>query len=77
MMQFFKRAICPDTARSVQSWLEEHGDVLQHLLSLAQSPDLNIIELLVSLESRVRSRFPPLSVKQLEEEWYSVPLETI
>ena len=57
------------TARSVQSWFEQHEDALQHLLWLAQSPTLNIIESLWSvLESRMRSRFPPLSLKQLEEE---------
>ena len=51
------------TARNVQSWFEEHEDALQHLLWLAQSPYLNIIERLWSvLESRVRSRFPPLSL---------------
>jgi len=54
-----------------------------HLPSSAQSPDLNIIESLLSvLESRVRSRFPPpSSFKQLEdvlhEEWYNIPLETV
>ena len=32
------------TARSVQSWFEEHEDALQHLLWLAQLPNLNIIE---------------------------------
>ena len=48
------------------------------LLWLAQSPDINIMEPLWSvLDSRVISRFPPSSVKQLEEEWYSIPLETI
>jgi len=63
------------TARNVQSWFEVHKDVLQHLLWLAQSPTLNIIEPLWSiLESRMRSRFPPLSLKHLEEE--SIPLET-
>ena len=36
------------TARSVQSWFEEHEDALQHLLWPAQSPHLNIIEPLVS-----------------------------
>jgi len=57
------------TARSAQSWFEQHEDALQHLLWLAQSPILNIIEPLWSvLESRMRSRFPPLSLKQLEEE---------
>jgi len=29
------------------------------------------------LGSGVKSRFLPLSLKQLEEEWYSIPLETI
>jgi len=66
------------TARSVQSWFEENEDTYQHLLWLAQSPTLNIIKLLWSvLESMVRSRFPPLSLRQLEEEWYSIPLESI
>ena len=65
-------------ARSVQSWFEENEDVLQQLLWLAQSPTLNIIEPLWSvLESRVRSRFPAASLKQLEEERYSIPLQTI
>jgi len=32
------------TARSAQSWFEEHEDVLQHLLWLAQLPDLNFME---------------------------------
>jgi len=32
------------TATSVQSWFEKHEDALQHLLWLAQSPNLNIIE---------------------------------
>ena len=36
------------TARSVQSWFEEHEDALQHLLWPAHSPHLNIIESLVS-----------------------------
>jgi len=36
------------TARSDQSWLEEHEDVFQHLPWPAQFPDLNIIETLVS-----------------------------
>jgi hypothetical protein len=55
------------TARSVQSWFEEHKEALHHLWS-AQSPDLNIIKPLWSvLESRVRSRIPPpTSLKQLD-----------
>jgi hypothetical protein len=65
------------TARSVQSWFEKHENALQHLW-LAQSPNLNITEPLWSvLESRERNRFPPSSVKQLEEMWYSIPLETV
>ena len=66
------------TARSVHSWFEEREDALQHLFWLAQSPTLDIIEPLWSvLESRVRSSFPPLSLKQLKEEWYGIPLETV
>jgi hypothetical protein len=66
------------TPRSVQSWSEEHEDSLQYLLWLAHSPNINIIEsLCLVLESRVGSRFRPSSLKQLEEEWYSIPLETI
>jgi len=66
------------TARRVQSWFEEHEDVLQHLLWPAQSPNLNIVEPLWSvLESRVRCRFLPSSLKQLEEEWYGIPLQTV
>jgi hypothetical protein len=54
----------------------------RHLPWPTQSPDMNIFEQLWSvLESMVRSRFPPPSLKQLQdvfhEEWYSVPLETI
>jgi len=65
------------TVRSVQSWFEEHEDALQHLPWPAQTPNLNIIKRLLSvLESRLRSRSPPLSLKQLQEEWYSMPLET-
>ena len=63
--------------RTVQSWFEEHEDSLQHLLWLAQSPNLNIIKTVWSIgESRVRSRFSPSFLKQLEE-WNSIPLETI
>ena len=69
------------TVRNVNSWFEEHEDALQHLLWPTQSPDLKIIYPLWSvLESRVRSRFPSSSVKQLDvlrEDWYSIPLQTI
>jgi hypothetical protein len=56
-------------ARSVQSWLEEHEDILKHFSWPAHSPELNIIEPLWSvLDSRLRSRFPfPSSLKQLED----------
>ena len=49
----------------------------------AQSPDLNITELMWSvLQSRVRGRFAPSSpLKQqedaLHEEWYNIVLETV
>jgi len=57
------------TARSVHSWSEERESALQHLLWPAHLPTLNIIEPLWQvLESRVISRSPPLSLKQLEEE---------
>jgi len=76
-MQFFKM-IRHTHSRSVQAWFEELEDALQQLLWLAQSPNLNITESLWSVfESRVRSRFPTSSLKQLEEEWYSITLETI
>jgi len=56
------------TAISIQSWFEEHEDVLQHLPWPAKLPDLKIIEPLWSvLESRVRSRLPPSTLKQLED----------
>jgi len=66
------------TARSVQSWFEEHEDALEHLLWLAQLPDLNFMGPLSSvLESTVRNRFPLSSLKHLEEQPYSIPVETI
>jgi hypothetical protein len=70
-------------SQKVRSLFEECEEAFQHHPWLAQLPDLFIIESLWSvLESRVRSRFPPLSsLKQLEdvlyEMWYSIPLETI
>lgn len=71
------------TAKKVQSWFEEHHNIITHLPWPAQSPDLNIIEPLWGvLEKRVRSRFPsPTSLKQLADvlvqEWDNIPLETI
>jgi hypothetical protein len=80
-------AITPDdnslirTAISVQSWFEEHQDILQHLPWPAQLPDFRIIEpLWPVLESRVRRLPPPQILKQQDvlcEERYSIPLETI
>jgi hypothetical protein len=57
------------TAGTVYSWLEEDEDELQHLPWPAQSPDLNITELLWSVfETRLRNRFqPPTSLKQFED----------
>jgi hypothetical protein len=71
-MQFSKT-----TVELFSLWFEEHEGELQHLPWPAQSPDLNIIEPLWSvLETRVRNRFPPPSLKQLEdviqEEWYEI-----
>jgi hypothetical protein len=70
------------TAGTLQSWFEELEGKLQHLPCLAQSPDLNIIEPLWSvLETTLRNRSPPTSLKQLQdvlqEEWYKIPLETV
>jgi hypothetical protein len=55
------------TAGTVQSWFEEHEDELQPPACLAESPDLNMTEPLLSdLETRVGNRFPPpTSLKQL------------
>jgi hypothetical protein len=56
-------------AESFHSWFGEHKDALQHHLWPAHSPTLNIIKPLWPVsESNVISRFPPLSLKQLEEE---------
>jgi hypothetical protein len=57
------------TAGTVQSWLEEHKDELQHLPWPEKSPDLENNEPRWSvLETRVRNRLPPqTSPKQLED----------
>jgi len=48
------------TARCVQSWFEEHEDALQHLLFLAQLPDLNIIKPLVSFREQGEKQIPSI-----------------
>ena len=48
------------TARSVQSWFEQHEDALQHLLWLTQSPTLNIIESLVSFREQDEKQIPSI-----------------
>jgi hypothetical protein len=71
------------TAGIVQVWFKEHEGELQHFPWAAQSPDLNIIELLLSVsETRMRNRFPPqISLKQFEDvlqaDCYKIPLETV
>jgi hypothetical protein len=62
-------AVFHDTAGTVQLWFEENGVEFQHLPWSAQSPDLNIAQLVRSvLETRVRNRFLPTeSLKQLED----------
>jgi hypothetical protein len=71
------------TAKVVSAWHEEHSAEVEHLVWPAQSPDQNIIEhLWCTLETKVRSRYPPpTSLKELEavltEEWTKIPLETI
>jgi len=71
------------TAKKVQSWFEEHQNIIKHLSWQAQSPDLNITEPLWGvLEQRIKNRFPsPTSLKQLADalvqEWDNIPLETI
>jgi hypothetical protein len=57
------------TAGTVQAWFEEHECELHCLPWPAQSPNLNIAELLWSvLETRMRNRFPPpRSLKKLKD----------
>jgi len=58
MVQMFRKndAIFHDdnspmhTARSAQSWFEEHEDALQHLPCPAQLPNLSIIETVISFK---------------------------
>jgi len=68
-------AIFPDnmlihSARSVQSWFEEHEDALQHLW-LAQLPNLNIIETLWSVleqgEKQIRSIISQATRRRVEQ----------
>jgi hypothetical protein len=67
------------TFGTVQSWIEEHEDELQHLPWPELSPNLDTTEpLWAVLETTVRNRFlSPTSLKQLllQEEWYNIPLE--
>jgi len=48
------------TARSVQSWFEEHEYALQHILWLVQSPKLNIIKPLVSFREQGEKQIPSI-----------------
>ena len=48
------------TARSVQSWFEEHEDAFQHHLRPAESHDLNIIEPLVSFTEQGEKQIPSI-----------------
>jgi len=75
MLQFLKLTVRPYTQPEVFSLdYEEHEDAPQHLFWLAQYHRT----IVVSLESRVRSRFPlASSLKEQEEEQYSIPLQTI
>jgi len=56
------------THRSVQSWFEEHEDALQHLASTIAQLKYHQATV-VSLREQ--------SEKQLEEELYSIPQETL
>ena len=60
------------TARSVHSWFEEHEDVLQHLLWLAQLPDLNLMEPLVSFREQGEKQIPSTISQATRRKWYSV-----
>jgi hypothetical protein len=80
----FRGNISPvHTARTSQSWFEEHEGELQHLPWPVHSPDLNTNEPLWSVsKTRVRNRFPPpASLKHIEdvlqEEWYKIPLQIV
>jgi hypothetical protein len=82
-MQFSRTTIPIFTQLELFSRGEEYECELQSLFWRAQSPHFNINEPLWSvLETRVRNTFPlPTSVKNLEdvlqEERYSIPLETV
>jgi hypothetical protein len=72
-MLFLNNAVFQDydapihTARTVESWFEEHEGELQHLPWAVKSPGLNTTEpLWLVSETRVRNRFPPPSPNQLE-----------
>ncbi|KAK9747249.1 hypothetical protein QE152_g5485 [Popillia japonica] len=66
ILQDDNAAIQTAKKKKVQSWFEEHQDIIKHLPWPAQPPDLNLIEPLWGIpEQLVRSRFPaPSSLKQ-------------
>jgi len=60
IMQFSRRQFAIHTARSVQSWFEEHEDALRHLLWLAELPDFNMIEPLASFREQGQKQIPSI-----------------
>ena len=56
----FQDESSPYTQPEVLSWLEEHEDALRHLLWLAKSPNVNIIETLVSFRDQGQKQIPSI-----------------
>ena len=52
------------TARSVQSCFEEQEDAFHHLLWLAQTPNLNIVEPLVSFREQILSIISQATIRR-------------